>query len=401
MKSRVHALLFAGDRQFVTLRGLSMFGALVFALVYSKQLGVERRGLLTFVMMTNLVFTILLISGISLHLRNTSRKQEGHEILGTYLSVVFFLSLITPVLNWVVLKTYQEFTGKNVPNNLLYVCVLYCFFATLSYGLHDALLLIKSLKIASVMDLGVVVLQILGYVTLLYSGETSYFVSILISISVSYLVMAVSTVVLLVYVYNPKLGLSRASLKKLFLDSSTPTLVNMTNQLLERVDKVFIGIQTSAPELARFSTSQSILGTSRFLFDALAKLSIARDRNFLISNKPAFVRYAALIVVGLLLALGANQLVNSFLGSEWNLSFLLVFAVGSLEILKGVYSLVVMNSVRSNNYIQLKRASVAQLIVGLILQPTAIHFFGLWGSIISTFLIISIGFGVLKKSPYE
>lgn len=401
MKSRVHALLFAGDRQFVTLRGLSMFGALVFALIYSKQLGLERRGLLTFVMMTNLVFTILLISGISLHIRNISRRQEVHEILGTYLSLVFFFSLMTPVLNWTVLKTIQEFTGENIPNNLLYVCVLYCFFATLSYGLHDALLLIKSIKIASVMDLGVVILQILGYMTLLYSGETSYFVSILISISVSYLVMASSTVLLLVYVYNPKLGISRASLRKLFLESSTLTLVNMTNQLLERIDKAFIGIQTSAPELARFSTSQSILGISRFLSDALAKLTIARDRNFLISRKPILFRISTLVAVGLLLALGANLLIHVFLGPEWNLSFVMLIAVGFLEILKGIYTLVVMNSVRSNNYIQLKKVSIVQLIIGLILQPISIHFFGLWGSVISTFLIMSFGFGILKKSPNE
>ena len=162
-----------------------MFTAMAFALIYSKQLGVERRGLLTFVMVTNLVFSILLISGISLHLRNIARREESREVLGTYIFVVLLFSFLTPLLNLVVLDVYQEITHTNIPNNLVYVCVLYCFFSTLSYGMHDALLLIKSIKIASVMDLGVVVLQIVGYLTLIYSGETSYFVSVLISISIS------------------------------------------------------------------------------------------------------------------------------------------------------------------------------------------------------------------------
>ena len=204
MKSRMYSLLLAGDRQFVTMRGLSMFTAMAFALIYSKQLGVERRGLLTFVMVTNLVFSILLISGISLHLRNIARREESREVLGTYISVVLLFSFLTPLLNLVVLDVYQEITHTNIPNNLVYVCVLYCFFSTLSYGMHDALLLIKSIKIASVMDLGVVLLQIVGYLTLIYSGETSYFVSVLISISISYLVMTSSTLLLIMYIYNPR-----------------------------------------------------------------------------------------------------------------------------------------------------------------------------------------------------
>lgn len=401
MKSRVHALLFAGDRQFVTLRGLSMFGALVFALVYSKQLGVERRGLLTFVMITNLVFSILLISGISLHLRNITRKEEGREVLGAYVSVVLFFSFLTPLLNLVVLNVYQEITGTKIPNNLIYVCVLYCFFSTLSYGMHDALLLIKSIKIASVMDLGVVILQIVGYLTLVYSGETSYFVSVLISISISYLVMVSSTLLLIAYIYNPKIGFSWISLRTLFVDSSTLTLVNMTNQLLERMDKVFIGLQTTTSDLGRFSTSQSILGISRFIPDALAKLTIARDRNFLVLGKTKYFMFLAMIFFLFLFSLVANQFITFFLGPEWKLPFFMLLTLGLLEIVRGVYSLVVMNSLRSNKYLKLKRVTLVQLVIGLGVQPISIHFFGLWGSIVCSLTILLIGVGYLRDGFSE
>ena len=401
MKSRVYSLLFAGDRQFVTLRGFSMLAALTFALIYSKQLGVERRGLLTFVMMTNLVFSILLISGISLHLRNITRKEESREALGTYVSVVLVFSFITPLLNLAVLNIYQEITGTNIPNNLLYVCVLYCFFSTLSYGMHDALLLIKSIKIASVMDIGVVLLQIAGYLTLVYSGETSYFVSVLISISISYLVMVSSTLLLIIYIYNPKISLSWTSLRRLLIDSSTPTLVNMTNQLLERSDKVFIGLQTSAADLGRFSTSQSLLGISRFIFDALAKLTIARDRNFLAWKKSKLFMSTVVGLLTFFVSVIASQFINVFLGPEWKLPFLMILSLGFIEILRGIYSLVIMNSLRSDNYLKLKKVTLVQLLVGLVVQPLAVHFYSLWGSIVCSSVILFIGIYFLRNDRRE
>jgi O-antigen/teichoic acid export membrane protein len=378
-----------------------MLAALTFALIYSKQLGVERRGLLIFVMMTNLVFSISLISGISLHLRNINRKEESREALGTYVSVVLVFSFMTPLLNLAVLDVYQEITGTNIPNNLLYACVLYCFFATLSYGMHDALLLIKSIKIASVMDIGVVLLQIAGYLTLVYSGETSYFVSVLISISISYLVMVSSTLLLIMYIYNPKITLSCTSLRRLLIDSSTPTLVSMANQLLERLDKVFIGLQTSASELGRFSTAQSLLGLSRFFFDALAKLTIARDRNFLAWKESKLFMSAVVGLLTFFVSAIASQFVNVFLGPEWKLPFLMILSLGFIEILRGIYSLVIMNSLRSDNYLKLKKVTLVQLLVGLVVQPLAIHFYSLWGSIVCSLVILFIGIYFLRNVRRE
>ena len=401
MYTRLKSFLFSGDRQFVTLRGVSVFAALTFSLIYSKQLGVERRGLLTFVMMTNLVFSILLISGISLHLRNITRVEVDREALGTYISVVFLFSVTTPIINLIVLEIYQVIFNISIPINLVYVCILYCFFSTLSYGMHDALLLIKSIKIASVMDIGVVLLQIASYLTLVYSGETSYFVSVLISISISYLVMVTATLLLLIYIYNPTISLSLNTLMGLLRDSSTPTLVNVTGQVLERVDKVFIGLQASSPELGRFSSAQSVLGVSRFIPEAFAKLTIARDRNFLVWSKSPFVGLVTILCLGAIGAGIADRFMHYFLGPEWKLPLLMLFSIGVVEIFRGLHSLVVMNAVRTNQYKRLKRVSFAQLVVGLILQPVGIIFFGLWASIFCSLSILVIGIGALRVYSYE
>ena len=383
-------LFLSGDRIFVSLRALSVVTALAFALIYSKQMGVERRGLLTFVMTTNLVFSILLISGISLHLRNLVRRVDVELVLGGYLTAVMFFSLFTPALNFLVLKSYESIFGSQIPNNLFYVSALYCFFSTLSYGMHDALLLIKSLKIASVMDLGVVFIQIAGYLTLIYVGETSYFVSVLIAISISYLVMVSAIFVLLVYAFNPKLNLSMRFLKKLFFDSSTPTLVNLANQLLERVDKVFLGLQIGTGDLGRFSTSQSVVGVLRFLPDALSKLSIARDKNYLRWKLSSFRTILASLFLAVAMAELASLFTRYLLGQEWVLPALMLLSIAFLEVTRGFHSLVVMNAIRAEAYRGLKRITLSQIVCGLFIQPFAIHFYGLWGSILTS-LFIFIG----------
>ena len=397
MKSNLRTLLFSGDRQFVFMRSLSMIAALTFALLYSKQLGVERRGLLTFVMTTNLVFSIFLISGISLHLRNLTKTGLKENILGTYLAAIITFSFVTPILNVCMLNLYRFLFDVKFPNNLLYVSIVYCFFSTLSYGMHDALLLIKSIKIASIIDFGVVLIQIAVYFTLLYVGETSYFVSVLISMAVSYLVMVSAVLLLLIYAYNPRLNFSFTTFKKLVLDSSTLTLLNMASQLLERIDKVFLGLQTSASELGRFSTSQSIIGIYKFLPDSIGKLSLARNKSYI---NLRISRLKLVLATGLVVSsIGglAFLVVRFFLGSPWELPLLMVFTIVFVEIIRGFYGLLSINAVRSDAYQRLKTITIFQLVCGLFIQPVAIHFFGLWGSLGSSLVVLFVGIFALRE----
>lgn len=400
MNSRLKTFFFSGDRQYVTLRGVAALMALVFALIYSKQLGVERRGILTFVMMTNLVMSILLISGISLHLRNISRINVNREVVGTYLFVVPLLSCITSLLNILVLELYELIYQTQIPRNLTFVCAMYCFFATLSYGIQDALLLVKSIKVAAVMDLGVILMQIIGYLTLIYVGETSYFVSVLISISVSYLVMASGSLLLIIHIHNPKIVISVTSLKQLISDSSSSTLINLASQLLERVDKVFIGLQTSSADLGRYSTSQSIIGITRFVPEALSKLTVARNVNFLVFDKARQRNLVLFLSLAIFAGFSMYLLVVSVLGAEWRISLTILFFMLMLEILRGFYSLLLMNAVKYGAFSKLRKSTILQLLIGVIAQPIAIHISGLFGSVICSLLIVIVGIRTLRQYLY-
>jgi len=396
-KTRRFKVLLSGDRYFLATRALSLLLALSFALVYSIQLGVERRGLLTFIMSTNLVFSILLISGLSLHIRNISRIDFEIEKLGNFLSLIFVFSLIAPLLNLIALRTWESIYQTDIPNNLRLVSMIYCFFSTLSFGFQDALLLIKSIKIAAFLDISTVALQILGYAVLVYAGETSYFVAVLISLSVSYLVMIFSIFILLVYTFNPPLKFSLLISLGLIKEGRATYVISITSGIIERIDKVLLGLQTSAGELGRYSTNQSVLTLSKFLPDTISKLSLARNRNYL-RIKSYSIRLIALLLCGAVLALWLSyQMVGIILETEWTLSILVFLCLALIELLRGLYNVITTNALGHNQEQKLKRVSYYQLFIAIIVQPIFISFFGIAGALICNLILLSVGILILRK----
>jgi hypothetical protein len=390
-------LLLSGDRYFLATRALSLLLALGFALIYSIQLGVERRGLLTFTMSTNLVFSILLISGLSLHIRNISRIDFEIEKLGNYLSLIFAFSLITPFLNLVTLRVWESIYQTAIPSNLVLVSMIYCLFSTLSFGFHDALLLIKSIKIAAFLDISTIILQIFSYVVLVYTGETSYFVAVLIALSVSYLVMTFSIFILLVYTFNPPLKFSLATSIGLIKDCRATYIVSITSGIIERIDKVLLGLQTSAGELGRYSTNQSVLALSKFLPDTISKLSLARNRNYL-KIKSYSSRLIALLLFGVVTALWLTyQIVECVLGAEWTLPILVFLSLALIELLRGLYAVITTNALGHNQERKLNRVSYYQLFIAIIVQPIFISFFGVVGALICNLMLLSLGILLLRK----
>jgi hypothetical protein len=386
-----------GDRSYVLSRGVSLFLALSFALIYSKQLGVERRGLLTFVMTTNLVFSILLVSGISLHLRNQSRVTLVNSVLGGYVFLVVLFSLFTPILNYTTLLVYQDIFGVSIPSNLVITSMLYCFFSTFNFGIYDALILAKLIKVVSMLDISTILIQIVVYFLLLFIGETSFFVSVLIAIITSYLVTGIASLTLLLSQHKQDMGVPWKKIGGLFRGSLSSYIVNITGSLLERLDKVYLGLLTTPTDLGRYSTNQSFFSLSRFIPDSLSKLTIARDRGYLAfrrsTSRLLLIAASMMLVVTWLI----HKLVDSQLGQDWMIPFWLLFSLGAVEFLRGVFLITSMNAVRLNANIYLSRVLKLQLLLALSLQPLLIGYFEITGAIIGSALILMIGLVSMRK----
>ena len=387
----------SGDKKFVVARGLSIVMALMFALAYSKQLGVDRKGLLTFIITSNLIFSILLISGISLHIRNLIAKTTQAIFVLNYVVLVFVFSFFTPLMSLLLLSLYQEVFDVTIPINLKIVTLVYCFFATLNFGFHDVFLMINNIRIAAFLDLAVVLFQILSYIVLLYVGETTNFVSILLSFIVSHLVMTFATILLILYIFDSAEIPSFTQTKSLLKNSMELNFATIVSQIVERVDKVFLGLQTSSADLGRYSINQSMLNLSRFFPESLAKISLLRDRNFLVGRFQKYQLALFILILVFLLTISVSLLVGRFLGDEWVLALSVVFLMGIVEVLRGVQSLLSMNAVRLHAYVKIRNVAAIQLLLGLALQPLSINYFGVIGSISTNLLIVLSSIFFLRR----
>jgi len=275
--------------------------------------------------------------------------------------------------------------------------MIYCFFSTLGFGFHDALFLIKSIKIAAFLDTSTVALQILGYAVLVYTGETSYFVAVLIALSVSYLVMTFSIFILLVYTFNPPLKFSLSTSLGLIKEGRATYIISITSGIIERIDKVLLGLQTSAGELGRYSTNQSVLVLSKFLPDTISKLSLARNRNYLrITSYPIRLISLLLFVVVPTLWL-THQMMERALGAEWTLPLVVFLSLALIELLRGLYTVLITNALGHNQQQKLRKTSYCQLFIAVIVQPIFILFFGVVGALTCNLILLSLGILILRK----
>jgi O-antigen/teichoic acid export membrane protein len=139
-----------------------------------------------------------------------------------------------------------------------------------------------------------------------------------------------------------------------------------------------------------------LIAVSRFLPDALSKLSLARDKNYLETRFTLTKSIAFAFSCIFLLGVFASYFTRLILGDEWVLPLLTLFGIALVELLRGFHALITVNVVRAFAYSRLKKVSVIQISVGVLFQPLLIHFFGIVGSIISSAFIFIFGIIYLK-----
>jgi O-antigen/teichoic acid export membrane protein len=209
--------------------------------------------------------------------------------------------------------------------------------------------------------------------------------------------MTFSIFILLVYTFNPPLKFSLATSFGLIKEGRATYIISITSGIIERIDKVFLGLQTSAGELGRYSTNQSVLALSKFLPDTISKLSLARNRNYL-KIKSYSTRLIALLLFGVVTALWLTyQIVERVLGAEWTLPILVFLSLALIELLRGLYAVITTNALGHNQERKLNRVSYYQLFIAIIVQPIFISFFGVVGALICNLMLLSLGILLLRK----
>jgi len=118
----------SASRWFISTRGFSSVLALLLALSYTKILGIDKRSILAFIMVSALILTVILTSGLSLALRNKPKEEIKNEEFVGYLMLLSILSLFAGGINCLLLLFYSNIKS-DIPAPIFVVCFVYTVLA--------------------------------------------------------------------------------------------------------------------------------------------------------------------------------------------------------------------------------------------------------------------------------
>ncbi len=389
---------------FVSIRGVSAGLALSLALSYTKVLGVDKRSILAFVMISALLLTYLLTSGISLALRNKSALDIKEEEFFGFLFLIFLAGLLVAIFNCGLLLIYSQTKAETIPTPIYVVCFLYSFLACVNMGYQDALLAIQNLKLATFFEITTVLVQIFSLLFFVTISQTSLIVSVFIAFIFSYVLISFSTGVIFLTTFSINFHKLLQGMQSILSQSRNQHLFGIANGLVDRIDRFLIGLILPISFLAKYSLLTSIIAFSRFLPDAAVKLNLLRHHQGK-PQKTITLNIGAIFVVlfaSIFFTLVAQFFIKLVFGQEWLLPYSVGFIFTAQEILRGVYQINAVNLIAVGGKKATTSISILLIILSVLLITMGTYFIGIWGAptaMIFIYLILILSINIkLKKS---
>ena len=373
--------------------------ALALALSYTKILGVEKRSILAFVMVSALILTVIFTSGISLALRNKPSPSIKNEELIGYLILISILSLIVGLINCLLLLVYSHLKSP-IPMPLYIVCFIYSVLACVNLGFQDALIASGSLKIATIFDLVTIIIQIFALVFFVDIAKTSLIVSVFVSFIFSYSLISFATGSIFLNGFPAHKTSIKDGIQTILVQSKNQHMFGIANGLVDRVDRFLIGLILPIAFLAKYALLSSIISFARFLPDSIVKMSLLKHHKggsassiSYTSRGKIFVLLAAITSVGL-----AQAFIYFTFGSNWQLPIFVALLLVVQEILRGNYQLKATKLIAMGGRAIMSKLSGRLIVLSVLLIASATHLFGVWGAplaMVITYLVLT--FSVEKE----
>ena len=177
------------NRSYLVARTFTTASSLIFAFIYSKELGLNNRSLVTFVMASNLLIWVLITSGTTLTLRkillvnlDPQKRKSFNSLITIEITLALFLFVSTIGL--------YSFFKNYLPANYILGSVIYCLLSGFHLIIVEVLLASSKFRFLGFSDMSTIFLQIFFFFTLKAFSLLSISVRLLISFSLSYLIVA-------------------------------------------------------------------------------------------------------------------------------------------------------------------------------------------------------------------
>jgi hypothetical protein len=381
----------SASRWFISTRGVSSALALLLALSYTKILGVDKRSILAFIMVSALILTITLTSGISLALRNKPKPEIKDEEFIGYLVLISILSICAGAINCLLLLLYS-YLKTDIPAPIFVVCFVYTVLACGNLGFQDALLAAGNVKIATIFDLVTILMQVLTLVFLINIAQTSLMVSVFIAFIFSYSLVSFASVAIILNNFSVDKFLLKSGMHSILAQSKKQHLFGIANGLVDRIDRFLVGLILPISFLAKYALLTSIISFARFLPDSAVKITLLKHhRGEQVKGINYSVQQLAFIsIAGITLVIASQSFIYLAFGPVWVLpNYVGVLLMGQ-EILRGNYQLKAVKLVAVGGTHEMSRISGSLILLSVFLVSIGVVTCGVWGAPLAMVIVYSM-----------
>jgi O-antigen/teichoic acid export membrane protein len=379
------------SRLFLSTRGLTSGLALVLALYYTKLLGVEKRSILVFIMVSALILTVIFTSGVSLTFRNRSAESINSKNLMAYLTTITVGGFGVAILSSALLSFYSQ-SKSEIPTSIYIIGFVYSFLVCVNLGFQEALVAKGNLKLATFFDFVTILIQALGVIFFIYLDQTSLFMSVIISFVISYLLIVFAT--LSVFIQTEKLEFRgvREEIKTLLNSSKQNQLFGIANGMADRLDRFLIGLTLPLTFLAKYALITSLISFTRFFPEAYNRLTLLKHHQDQARQKRelgvlAYALFGIAVIAFVFVSQGFIQIV---FGEKWLLPINVAMIFAVQELLRGWYQSNATKLVAIGGSREVSQISLFLIVGALVLMVIGINLIGLLGAPVSMAILYAV-----------
>jgi len=378
------------QKRYLLIKATATFLALVFALAYSRELGIVNRSILAYVFTLSSLIWVFLTSGTTLTLRKNQPAVSSRNFASfqTLLLVQLSIGLFVFSIGLLLFSTFKT----SIPGPLLFASYLYFISSGVAMLLVETSIAYFDFKFSGYLELAAVVIQMLFYFIALIPVDLTIAIQLMLSFIASY----ISISFIFLRRFRKQLGASiRFASPLLFFKLTKGNhSLGISLGVMDRLDRLIIAIAFPTGILAKYSVMSSLISYFRFVPEFISRVLIARnDLIYLELRKHRKILFLGILLVGSLIIYSSQSLIQKFLGSSWALPIGIVIAFVIQELVRGTYQLTLNMIVKRGDTESAKYVPWVLMIAVLPLAALAIKFFGLIGvplSFTAVFLLASL-----------
>lgn len=348
-----------GHKFYLAARGAATTLSLLYALYYSRELGVLNRSYLVMIMTSSTLIAISLTSGTTLTLRNLSPEKSDVRNISSFNSLVIIETLIGIFLFFVALQGFS-ILKTNLHPTLMIIAMIYFISSVAHLVSFELLIAHNSFKTLAVCEVLTIIIQISFFLASKYFFDFTIASRLLLSFISSYLIIIFFCYFYLRNKFSYALKLGDPLI--IFRQSKGNHTIGTVLGIIDRFDRLVIAWILPIVLLGKYAVMSSFISFFRFVPDALAKLMIS-------AKSEAWRKYLdpKLIFAGVLCLLGvmvicSQSIISRILGPEWLLPWSVSLVYALQEFARGAFQLTGNYKVSVGSSFQTHRAALTLLL---------------------------------------